>query len=266
MKFNLLLLFFIICSYSLTAQVGIGTTDPDPSSILEMDSDSQGMLTPRMLTTDRTSIASPATGLLVFDIDLNAFYFYNGTVWEEMESTDAPNNKTAGWVALNDFDSSFTLPFVNSPDLTDYSNFVDLDLDFENDPSDSTISSFAPTGTTAADFYDSTTHKLTPLVVGDAVVLRLSFDAVPNNGNGFIVIAIDIGDSSEIIIYEKTIPLLRGNGRLSKISETILLYQLGLFDANGAKIKIAYSRANQTTGSDCVVSKFGLVVSKFTND
>ncbi|WP_412560680.1 hypothetical protein [Winogradskyella sp. MIT101101] len=256
--------FFIV--FQAHAQVGIGTTDPDASALLELESDSQGMLTPRMSTTDRNSISSPAKGLLVFDTDLDAFYFYNGSVWEEMESTSTPNNKTAGWVALNDFDSSFTLPFVNSPDLTDYSNFVDLDLDFENDPGDSTISSYAPTGTTATDFYNSTTHKLTPLVVGDAVVLRLSFDAVPNNGNGFIVIAIDIGDTSEIIIFEKTIPLLRGNGRLSKISETILLYQLGTFNSNGAKLKIAYSRANQTSGTDCVVNNFGLVVSKFTND
>ncbi|NNE33272.1 MAG: hypothetical protein HKN40_12985 [Winogradskyella sp.] len=265
MKPTLFLLMFALCTTVAYTQVGIGTTNPDASAVLEIESDRQGMLTPRMSTEARSSIASPATGLLVFDTDLAAFYFYNGSAWEEMESKVAPNDKTAGWVALNDNDSSFTLPFVNSPDLNDYNNFVDIDLDFQNDPGDSTISSYAPTGTTASDFYNSTTHKLTPLVVGDAVVLRLAFDAIPNNGNGFIVIAIDIGDTSEIIIYEKTIPLLRGNGRLSKISETILLYQLGTFDANGAKLKIAYSRANQTTGTDCVVSKFGLVISKFTN-
>ncbi|MFT5279143.1 MAG: hypothetical protein ACI9P8_000777, partial [Bacteroidia bacterium] len=46
------------------------------SSILELKSTSQGMLTPRMTTTERDAIVSPADGLLVFNITSGAFNFY----------------------------------------------------------------------------------------------------------------------------------------------------------------------------------------------
>jgi hypothetical protein len=34
-----------------------------------------------MSSLQRTSIASPATGLLVYDTDTNAFWYHNGTAW-----------------------------------------------------------------------------------------------------------------------------------------------------------------------------------------
>ncbi|MDO1500835.1 hypothetical protein Q2T40_11910 [Winogradskyella maritima] len=257
---------FIIIAGKSNAQVGIGTTTPDNSAVLDIHSETQGLLTPRLTTLQRESILNPATGLLVFDTDFGVFFNFNGTEWVQLVATNDPDTKKSGWVAMTDADTEYTLNFVDSPDLTDYSNFTHIELDFSNDPSDSTIDSFAPTGTSASDFYDDVNHTLTPLAVGDAVLLRLNFDVVPANGNGFIAIAIDIGDTSEIIIYEKTIPLLRGSGRRSKVSESILLYQLGTFLANGAKIKLAYSRQSQNTGTTCVVNNFGLVVTKLSDN
>jgi hypothetical protein len=58
--------------------VGIGTTTPNPASILEMQSTNQGVLVPRMTTTQRSSIASPVDGLMVYDTNLGCFYYYNG--------------------------------------------------------------------------------------------------------------------------------------------------------------------------------------------
>ena len=76
---TILALFFTVFFYiTISAQVGIGTTDPDASAVLELESESQGMLTPRMETAQRTAIVSPAQGLLVYDTDVNSFYFYNG--------------------------------------------------------------------------------------------------------------------------------------------------------------------------------------------
>jgi hypothetical protein len=46
------------------------------SAILELKSTSKGMLTPRMTTTERNAIVSPADGLLVFNITSGAFNFY----------------------------------------------------------------------------------------------------------------------------------------------------------------------------------------------
>ncbi len=62
-------------------KVGIGTASPNASALLDLTATDKGILVPRMTTAQRTAIASPATGLLVYDTDTNAFWFYNGTTW-----------------------------------------------------------------------------------------------------------------------------------------------------------------------------------------
>lgn len=79
----ILLILFSIHSFS---QVGINTATPDPSAILDVVSEEKGMLTPRMSSTQRTSISSPAKGLLVFDTDENVFYFYDGSNWLSLKN------------------------------------------------------------------------------------------------------------------------------------------------------------------------------------
>lgn len=82
------LLFGMLITTNVFAQVGIGTVTPDASSILDISSTSQGLLTPRMTTAQRTSITAPADGLIVYDTDLKSFYHYNSTAtsWNRMSS------------------------------------------------------------------------------------------------------------------------------------------------------------------------------------
>lgn len=75
--FQVALLFFLILAANTFAQVGIGTITPHASSVLDVSSTTQGMLTPRMTTAQRLAIASPADGLMVYDTDLKSFYYYN---------------------------------------------------------------------------------------------------------------------------------------------------------------------------------------------
>ena len=51
------------------------------SSIFALDSVSRGFLPPRMTTTQKNAIATPAAGLMVFDNTLNKSSYYNGTTW-----------------------------------------------------------------------------------------------------------------------------------------------------------------------------------------
>jgi hypothetical protein len=83
---NLLPLLALLFSIHLTAQqnVGIGTTTPDPSAALDIKSTDKGVLVPRMTTAERNAIASPAPGLLVFDITTNGFWFADGTTWKQV--------------------------------------------------------------------------------------------------------------------------------------------------------------------------------------
>jgi hypothetical protein len=59
----------------------INTSTDVPSSKLTIESTTQGFLPPRMTTTQKNAIASPATGLQVFDTTLNRPCFYDGTTW-----------------------------------------------------------------------------------------------------------------------------------------------------------------------------------------
>ena len=72
--------------------VGINTTTPAASAALDVTSTTQGMLVPRMNASQRGLIASPATGLLVYQTDAPAgFYFFNGTAWTSL-SGGTPEN------------------------------------------------------------------------------------------------------------------------------------------------------------------------------
>jgi len=51
------------------------------SAVLQAESTTQGFLPPRMTTTQRNAIASPAPGLVVYDNTDNKHYGYNGTTW-----------------------------------------------------------------------------------------------------------------------------------------------------------------------------------------
>ena len=85
----LVLLGFIYSTF-LSAQVGIGTDNPDPSSILDIQSSTQGLLAPRMTTVERLAIPNPADGLLVYDTDDNRFYYYDtdGASWDKILTDD----------------------------------------------------------------------------------------------------------------------------------------------------------------------------------
>jgi Collagen triple helix repeat (20 copies) len=67
--------------------IGIGTTAPDASATLELNSTAKGLLIPRMTSTQKNTIASPATGLLVYQTDgTSGFYYFNGTSWIYLSS------------------------------------------------------------------------------------------------------------------------------------------------------------------------------------
>jgi len=59
----------------------IGTSTNQASSVLTMESTTRGFLPPRMTSTERNAIATPATGLVVYNTTDNRLSVYNGTAW-----------------------------------------------------------------------------------------------------------------------------------------------------------------------------------------
>lgn len=75
----LLVIIFVLFSRNIEAQIGINTTNPDPSASLDIESTESGVLIPRMTTAERNAIVDPAHSLLVYDTDLEGYYFNEGT-------------------------------------------------------------------------------------------------------------------------------------------------------------------------------------------
>jgi hypothetical protein len=92
------LILVMFCSLASKAQVGIGTTTPNANAALDVVSTSQGMLYPRMTTAQRNAIASPASGLTIFNTDVNYIQTNTSTTstanWKNWSAGDPSTNGT----------------------------------------------------------------------------------------------------------------------------------------------------------------------------
>ncbi|UTA68416.1 hypothetical protein [Emticicia sp. 21SJ11W-3] len=115
------------------SNVGIGTTLPHESAVLDIKSSSQGLLIPRMSLQQRNSIQNPANGLMVYQTDLiSGFYYYNGSEWKGMSSDNlsplikgefdnknvrinlgSSKSSSLGFLAVGNFDAEFPMPTNN---------------------------------------------------------------------------------------------------------------------------------------------------------
>jgi hypothetical protein len=66
---------------SATGNILVNSTTENASAILQADSTTKGFLPPRMTTTQKNAIGTPAAGLQVYDSTLNQMSYYNGTTW-----------------------------------------------------------------------------------------------------------------------------------------------------------------------------------------
>jgi hypothetical protein len=70
--------------------VGIGTTSPDVSAVLDIQSVDKGLLIPRLTLHQRNAISNPANGLMVYQTnEPSGFYFYNGKNWAPLSGNEA---------------------------------------------------------------------------------------------------------------------------------------------------------------------------------
>jgi hypothetical protein len=86
------------------AQVGIGTTSPNASAVLDVESVNKGFLPPRMTTGQRNAITTPAEGLTIYNTDLKCLDTYNGKQWvncSSLSSTDTYSLTGRIWMDRN---------------------------------------------------------------------------------------------------------------------------------------------------------------------
>jgi len=85
MKNIFTLLAAVLFTATTVAQVGINIETPDASAALDITSTTGGLLMPRMTNAQRLAIETPAAGLMIYQTDGTAgFYYYNGSSWSEV--------------------------------------------------------------------------------------------------------------------------------------------------------------------------------------
>ena len=86
MKTLTLVIIILVTTLALNAQVAINTdgTAADNSAMLDVKSNTAGILIPRMTSTQRQAISSPAIGLLVYDTEIGTFMYYKSSGWEDI--------------------------------------------------------------------------------------------------------------------------------------------------------------------------------------
>lgn len=79
--FIILLLAFVSPKFMTAQSVGIGISNPDNSAMLHINSTIKGLLIPSMTSTQRNAIATPAEGLIVYDLTVKRLYYYQNGTW-----------------------------------------------------------------------------------------------------------------------------------------------------------------------------------------
>jgi hypothetical protein len=121
-------LFILMPFYFLNAQVGIGTTTPEASSILDVTASDKGFIAPRVSLTNVTDnlapINSPAEGLLIYNTNAavtggsgTGYYYWNGTQWVKLITATVIDD----WKLIG---NSGTNPLTNFIGTTDAQDLV----------------------------------------------------------------------------------------------------------------------------------------------
>lgn len=168
MKNTIFLIGILISGCNLAfGQVGIGTTNPDTSALLDLDTSlnpitsKRGFLMPRMTNAQRDAIVSPAVGLAVYSLDDLIIYSFNGINWEN-ETKNVYNTN----YQMYDFGDR-SIGANTSPTLYQISgmtlSYASNDADWAIDASGTTIT-FLTSGTYIIEFFGRVekTGDLTP--------------------------------------------------------------------------------------------------------
>ena len=101
-------------SFTSYAQVGIGTTTPDASAVLELNATNKGFLPPRMTAYP----SSPAIGLTIYRTDLNGYYTWNGTAWTQNVFGTSSNTLASATITASTYTLTLSDDIINLNSLS----------------------------------------------------------------------------------------------------------------------------------------------------
>ncbi len=116
LKNHLALLCLCISLAAQGQRLGIGTTSPHGSAVLEVAGTDGGILIPRMTAAQRNAIVTPATGLMVFVTDPAGFWFFNGTSWAAVAGSSGGGGGTSSTIADADGNTKIDVEYTPNED------------------------------------------------------------------------------------------------------------------------------------------------------
>mgnify|MGYP000851759407 FL=1 len=107
-------IFFILKTEAQSVAINTDGSTAAASALLDVKSTGKGVLVPRMSKAQKNAIATPATGLLVFQDapDSIGFYYYNGTAWLWL----ATANNLTGWATTGNAGTDTAVNFIGTTD------------------------------------------------------------------------------------------------------------------------------------------------------
>ncbi len=119
MKKIILFLNTIFIFSIINAQQGISIntdgSNPDNSAMLDIKSTAKGLLIPRLTALQKNAIAVPAVGLLIYQTDETAgFYYFNGSAWAPL--IGAAQGALSGWATIGNTGTDSTVNFFGTSD------------------------------------------------------------------------------------------------------------------------------------------------------
>jgi len=97
-------------------KIGIGTTSPKASAILDITSDNKGFLMPRI--GNPSTISTPEEGLLVYqNSGTHGFYYYTGTGWQNLSGS---TNSGGGWSLTGNAGTNPASNYIGTSDGVDF--------------------------------------------------------------------------------------------------------------------------------------------------
>lgn len=122
------------CLVVIAQNVSINETGaaPDGSAMLDVASTDRGMLIPRLTTTQRDAIATPATSLMIYNTTDQCLQVYMGTQWINIQCACDPPLAPVSSTATSITESSFDANWSASTGADTYSLWVDDNSDFSS--------------------------------------------------------------------------------------------------------------------------------------
>lgn len=84
---NKIFYLLFLTAFLTNAQVGIGTSTPSSSAILQLESTTQAFVPPRMTDAQMLAIASPLNGSMVYNTTFNAMFVRTSNGWRNFFET-----------------------------------------------------------------------------------------------------------------------------------------------------------------------------------